>query len=37
VAFDTAQPNLEIEQEAVKRNRLVNLAARSLVLLSHER
>ena len=37
VAFDTARPNLEIDKESVKRNRLVNLEARSLVLLSHER
>ena len=37
VAFDTARPTLEADKESVKRNRLVNLAARSLVLLSHER
>jgi isoamylase len=37
VAFDTARPELEIGKESVKRNRLVNLEARSLVLLSHER
>jgi len=37
IAFDTARPTLEIGKESVKRNRLVNLAARSLVLLSHER
>jgi glycogen operon protein len=37
VAFDTARPALAVEQEAVKRSRAVNLAARSLVLLSHER
>ena len=37
VAFDTARPALPVEQEAVKRNRLVNLAARSFVVLSHER
>ena len=37
VAFDTARPTLGVDTEAVKRNRLVNLAARSLVLLSHER
>jgi isoamylase len=37
VAFDTARPSLPVEKESVKRNRLVNLAARSLVLLSHER
>jgi hypothetical protein len=37
IAFDTARPALEIEKETVKRNRLVHLAARSLVLLSHER
>jgi isoamylase len=37
VAFDTARPSLPVEKESVKRNRLVNLAARSLVLLSHDR
>jgi isoamylase len=37
IAFDTARPALEIDKETVKRNRLVHLAARSLVLLSHER
>ena len=37
IAFDTARPTLEIDKESVKRNRLVNLAARSMVLLSHER
>jgi isoamylase len=37
IAFDTARPALEIDQESVKRNRLVNLTARSFVLLSHER
>ncbi|MDP9091143.1 MAG: glycogen debranching protein GlgX [Pseudomonadota bacterium] len=37
IAFDTERPTLEIGKETVKRNRLVNLAARSLVLLSHER
>jgi isoamylase len=37
VAFDTARPTLDIDKESVKRNRLVNLAARSMVLLSHER
>jgi glycogen operon protein len=37
VAFDTARPTLPVEEEAVKRNRLVRLAARSFVLLSHER
>jgi isoamylase len=37
IAFDTARPTLEIDKESVKRNRLVNLAARSLVLLSHGR
>jgi len=36
VAFDTARPTLEIDRESVKRNRF-NLAARSLVLLSHAR
>jgi glycogen operon protein len=37
VAFDTARPTLAVEQESVKRSRSVNLAARSFVLLSHER
>jgi isoamylase len=37
VAFDTARPTLEIDQEPVRRNRLVSLAARSFVVLSHER
>jgi isoamylase len=37
IAFDSARPELAIDQEGVKRNRLVNLTARSLVLLSHER
>jgi glycogen operon protein len=37
VAFDTARPTLPIEQESVKRNRHVSLAARSFVVLSHER
>jgi isoamylase len=37
VAFDTARPTLPVETESVKRNRLVSLAARSFVVLSHER
>jgi glycogen operon protein len=37
VAFDTARPGLAIEQEDVKRNRLVSLSARSFVVLSHAR
>ena len=37
VAFDTARPDLPVETESVRRNRLVGLAARSFVLLSHER
>jgi glycogen operon protein len=37
VAFDTARPDLPIEREVVKRNRIVEMAARSFVLLSHER
>ncbi len=37
IAFDTARPELEMDLELVKRNRLVSLAARSFVLLSHER
>ena len=36
VAFDTARPTLPVETETVKRNRL-SLAARSFVVLSHER
>jgi isoamylase len=37
IAFDTARPALEIDKESVKRNRLVNLTARSFVVLSHDR
>ena len=37
IAFDTARPGLDIDEEMVRRNRLVALAARSFVLLSHER
>jgi isoamylase len=37
IAFDTARPDLETDQELVRRNRLVSLVARSFVLLSHER
>ncbi len=37
IAFDTARPDLQVDQELVRRNRLVSLAARSFVLLSHER
>jgi isoamylase len=37
VAFDTSRPALPVEKEAVRRNRLVNLAARSFVVLSHAR
>jgi glycogen operon protein len=37
VAFDTARPDIETDSELVRRNRLVSLAARSFVLLSHER
>ena len=37
IAFDTARPDLAVEQEAVKRNRLVDLAPRSFVVLTHER
>jgi isoamylase len=37
VAFDTARPNLPIEQEVVNRNRLIDLTERSFVVLSHER
>jgi hypothetical protein len=37
VAFDTARPKLAVEEEDVRRNRLVSLSARSFVVLSHER
>jgi hypothetical protein len=37
VAFDTSRPTLPVEKEPVKRNRLVSLAARSFVVLSHAR
>ena len=37
VAFDTARPELPLEQESIKRNRLVDLAPRSFVVLCHER
>jgi glycogen operon protein len=37
IAFDTSRPELESDRELVRRNRLVGLAARSFVLLSHER
>ena len=37
VAFDTSRPAAAADSESVKRNRLVNLAARSFVLLSHGR
>jgi glycogen operon protein len=37
VAFDTARPDLPIGDEVVRRSRIVNLAPRSFVLLSHER
>jgi glycogen operon protein len=37
VAFDTARPHLPLEREAVKRNRIVDMAPRSFVVLSHER
>ena len=37
IAFDTARPELGVEEESVKRSRTVNLAPRSFVLLSHER
>ncbi len=36
VAFDTARPKLSAE-EPVRRNRLISLAARSFVVLCHER
>ncbi len=37
IAFDTARPDLPLETESVKRNRLVDLAPRSFVVLSHDR
>jgi isoamylase len=37
IAFDTARPKLPMEREAVKRNRIVEMAPRSFVVLSHER
>jgi glycogen operon protein len=37
IAFDTARPELPIEEESVKRYRLVDLVPRSFVVLSHER
>jgi isoamylase len=37
MVFDTARPDLPMDQEQVKRSRMVNLAPRSFVLLSHGR
>ena len=37
IAFDTARPDLPLEVEIVKRNRIVDMAPRSFVVLSHER
>ncbi len=37
VVFDTARPNLPLERESVKRNRIVDMAPRSFVVLSHGR
>jgi isoamylase len=37
ILFDTARPDLGLEKESVKRNRLVQLAPRSFVALSHDR
>jgi isoamylase len=37
VVFDTARPQLPMERESVKRNRIVDMAPRSFVVLSHER
>jgi glycogen operon protein len=37
IAFDTARPELPLEREAVKRNRVVDMAPRSFVVLSHAR
>ncbi len=37
VAFDTARPDLPLGSELVKRNRIVDMAPRSFVVLSHAR
>jgi glycogen operon protein len=37
IAFDTARPDLPLEREAVKRNRVVDMAPRSFVVLTHAR
>ncbi len=37
VVFDTARPDLAVEEQSVGRNRLVDLAERSFVVLSHDR
>ncbi len=37
IVFDTARADLGMEKESVKRNRLVDLAPRSFVVLSHDR
>jgi isoamylase len=37
VVFDTARPDLPLEREVVKRNRIVDMAPRSFVVLSHDR
>ena len=37
IAFDTARPGLPLEREVVRRNRIIEMTARSFVVLSHER
>jgi glycogen operon protein len=37
IAFDTARPDLPLETESVKRNRLIDMTPRSFVVLCHER
>jgi glycogen operon protein len=37
VVLDTARPDLPVEEQSVGRNRLVDLAERSFVVLSHDR
>jgi isoamylase len=37
VAFDTARPDLPLEKEVVKRNRVFDMAPRSFVVLTHAR
>ncbi|HTV97505.1 MAG TPA: glycogen debranching protein GlgX [Steroidobacteraceae bacterium] len=37
IVFDTARPELPMEQQSIGRNRLVDLTERSIVVLSHDR